>query len=180
MTYSPGCRRPECSSTTRREPCSSTLPSPETCRPPHPVHLFECSLAGLGLAHGGTLPQLRQAVLAAGLTPCPPAVAPLLRLCTLDQVNSTDSVLRHGRVPDGSVHVLSPSLGEDPSVHRGFHLRVVEGVPWLRGFMCDDLHMFGADDRWIVCSTPRTTDLVTKPRALQIDRPPARGVDSNP
>ncbi|MBU8764014.1 hypothetical protein KM868_10965 [Micrococcus luteus] len=114
------------------------------------VHLVERSLADLGLPNGGTLPQLRQAVLAASLAPCPPAVAPLLRLRTLDQVNAPDSVLQHGRAPDGSVHVLSPSLSEDPGVHRGFYLRAVDGVPWLRGFMCDDLHLFSAEDRWIV------------------------------
>ncbi|MDV7178202.1 hypothetical protein R4064_11295 [Micrococcus yunnanensis] len=119
-------------------------------RTSRPVHLVERSLADLGLVNGGTLPQLRQAVLAAGLAPCSPAVAPPLRLRTLDQVNAPDSVLRHGRAPDGSVHVLSPSLSEDPSVHRGFYLRVVDEVPWLRGFMCDDLHVLGADDRWVV------------------------------
>ena len=74
----------------------------------------------------------------------------MLRLCTLDQVNAPDSVLRHGRAPDGSVHVLSPSLSEDPSVLRGFYLRVVDEVLWLRGFMCDDLHVMGADDRWVL------------------------------
>lgn len=114
------------------------------------VHLVEHSLAEVGLTNGGTLPQLRQAVLAAGLAPCPPAAAPLLRLHTLDHANALDSVLRHGRAPDGSVHMLSPSLSEDPSVHRGFYPRVVDEAPWLRGFMCDDLHAFGADDRWVV------------------------------
>ena len=103
------------------------------------------------MTNGGTLPQLRQAVLAGGLAPCPPAVAPLLRLQTLDQVNAPDSVLRHSRAPDGSVHVLSPSLSEDPRVHRGFYLRVVDGSPWLRGFMCDDMHVFSGADRWVVC-----------------------------
>ncbi|MFD6282668.1 hypothetical protein [Micrococcus luteus] len=121
-----------------------------------PVRVVERSLAEVGLPNGGTLPQLRRAVLAAGLAPCPPAVAPLLRLRTLDQVNAPDSVLRHGRAPEGSVHVLSPSLGEDPRVHRGFYLRVVDEVPWLRGFMCDDLHVMDANDRWVL-STPRTS-----------------------
>ncbi|EZP54555.1 hypothetical protein ABZ787_13490 [Micrococcus luteus] len=115
-----------------------------------PVRVVERSLTDLGLPNGGTLPQLRRAALAAGLAPCPPAVAPLLRLRTLDQVNAPDSVLRHGRAPEGSVHVLSPSLGEDPRVHRGFYLRVVDEAPWLRGFMCDDLHVMGADDRWVL------------------------------
>ena len=43
-----------------------------------PVRVVERSLTDLGLPNGGTLPQLRRAALAAGLAPCPPAVAPLL------------------------------------------------------------------------------------------------------
>jgi len=121
-----------------------------------PVHLVERSLADVGLPSGGTLPQLREAVRAAGLTPCPPAAAPLLRLRTLNQVNAPDTVLRHCRAPAGSVHVLSPSLGGDPRVHRGFYLRVVDKIPWLRGFICDDLHVFRAEDRWVV-SAPTAT-----------------------
>lgn len=31
-----------------------------------------------------------------------------------------------------------------------FYLRVVDEAPWLRGFMCDDLHVMGADDRWVL------------------------------
>ena len=104
----------------------------------------------LGLPDGGTLPELRRAVEAAGLRECPPAVAPLLRLVTLDQATAPDSVLRHGRAPDGSAHVLSPSLGDEPGVHRGLYLRVVDHVPRLRGFTCDDLHVFGPEDRWIL------------------------------
>ena len=107
-------------------------------------------IAELHLPDGGTLPELRRAVAAAGLRECPPAVAPLLRLATLDQANAPDSVLRHGRAPDGSAQVLSPSLGDESGVHRGLYLRVVDRVPWLRGFACDDLHVFGPEDRWIL------------------------------
>ena len=108
------------------------------------------TLAELGLPDGGTLPELRRAVEAAGLRECPPTVAPLLRLATRDQANAPDSVLRHGRAPDGSAYVLSPSLGDEPGVHRGLYLRVVDHVPRLRGFTCDDLHVFGPEDRWIL------------------------------
>lgn len=117
---------------------------------PERVTVVERTLADLGLSDGGTLPELRRAVEAAGLRECPPAVAPLLRLVTLDQANAPDSVLRRGRAPDGSAHVLSPSLSDEPGVHRGLYLRVVDHVPWLRGFACDDLHVFGREDRWIL------------------------------
>ncbi|MDO4239567.1 hypothetical protein [Micrococcus sp.] len=117
---------------------------------PARVTVVERTLADLGLPDGGTLPELRRAVEAAGLRECPPAVAPLLRMATLDQANAPDSVLRHGHAPDGSAHVLSPSLGDESGVHRGLYLRVVDHAPWLRGFACDDLHVFGPEDRWIL------------------------------
>ena len=117
---------------------------------PFRVTVVERTLAELGLPDGGTLPELRRAAAAAGLRECPPTVAPLLRMATLDQANAPDSVLRHGRAPDGSAHVLSPSLADAPGLHRGLYLRVVDGVPWLRGFVCDDLHNFGPEDRWIL------------------------------
>lgn len=74
----------------------------------------------------------------------------MLRLATLDQANAPDSVLRHGRAPVGSAHVLSPSLGDESGVHRGLYLRVVDHVPWLRDFACDALHVFGPEDWWIL------------------------------
>lgn len=117
---------------------------------PERVTVVERTLGELGLPDGGTLPELRRAVAVAELRECPPAVAPLLRLATLDQANAPDSVLRHGRAPDGSAHVLSPPLGDEPGVHRGLYLRVVDRVPWLRGFACDDLHVFSTEDRWIL------------------------------
>ena len=117
---------------------------------PERVTVVECTLADLGLPDGGTLPKMWRAVAEAGLRECPSAVAPLLRLATLDQANAPDSVLRHGRAPDGSAHVLSPSLGAEPGLHRGLYLRVVDRVPWLRGFACDALHVFGPEDRWIL------------------------------
>ena len=86
---------------------------------PFRVTVVERTLAELGLPDGGTLPELRRAVEAAGLRECPPTVAPLLRMATLDQANAPDSVLRHGRAPDGSAHVLSPSLGDEPGVGPG-------------------------------------------------------------
>ena len=46
--------------------------------------------------------------------------------------------------------MLDAALADAPGLHRGLYLRVVDGVPWLRGFVCDDLHNFGPEDRWIL------------------------------
>lgn len=38
-------------------------------------------------------------------------------------------MLRHGHAPAGSAYALSSPLGDEPKLHRGFYLRVVDGVP---------------------------------------------------
>lgn len=41
-------------------------------------------------------------------------------------------------------------IGDESGVHRGLCLRVVDHVPWLRGFACDGLRVFGPEGRWIL------------------------------
>ena len=92
----------------------------------------------LGLSSGGTLPQVIAAVQQQGLQLCPPETAPYLRLALTAQPSSPDSVLSAGRAPSGALHVLSAPLSEDHAYPKGFYLRVVDGVSWLRGYRCDD------------------------------------------
>lgn len=71
------------------------------------------------------------------------------RTCALPELQwplATPHRLAH----TGSAHVLSPSLGDEPDLHRGPSPRVMDGVPWLRGFVCHDLHVFVPEDRWIL------------------------------
>lgn len=92
----------------------------------------------LGLPAGGTLPQIIAAVQEQGFQLCPPGTGPYLRLALTSQPSAPDSVLSAGRVPSGALHVLSAPLSEDHEYPKGFYLRVVDGVSWLRGFRCDD------------------------------------------
>lgn len=69
---------------------------------------------------------------------CPPATGPYLRLAVTSQSQAPDSVLSAGRAPSGALHVLSAPLSEDHEYPKGFYLRVVDGVSWLRGYRCDD------------------------------------------
>ena len=74
------------------------------------------------------------------------------RVCAAvpERVTVVERTLADLGLPDGSAHVLSPSLGDEPGVHRGLYLRVVDHVPRLHGFTCDGLHVFGPEDRWIL------------------------------
>ncbi|MDF2046956.1 MAG: hypothetical protein K0S70_3809 [Microbacterium sp.] len=112
------------------------------------VAVVERSVADLGFLDGATLPRVFDAAARHGLGLCPPVTAPYLRLATLDQASAPDSILSTGRAPTGSVNVASPVLRTDHDYPKGFYLRVIDGVPWLRGYRCDDEHVLSPDDRF--------------------------------
>ena len=114
-------------------------------RAPENLEVLCCSLAGLGLPEGGTLPEILSAVRRSDLAPLPPDAAPYLRLALEDQEQAPDSVLSAGRAPSGALHVLTEPLGTDDEYPKGFYLRVVDGVTWLRGYRCDDEYVWPAD-----------------------------------
>ncbi|MEV7766846.1 hypothetical protein [Microbacterium sp. NPDC086615] len=112
------------------------------------VTVVERSVADLGFLDGATLLRVFDAAARHGLGLCPPVTAPYLRLATLDQASAPDSILSTGRAPTGSVNVASPVLRADHEYPKGFYLRVIDGVPWLRGYRCDDEHVLSPDDRF--------------------------------
>ncbi|GAA1396909.1 hypothetical protein GCM10009599_25300 [Luteococcus peritonei] len=114
------------------------LARPEmTTGEPMDVTLMACRIEELGLPDGGTLPQVYAAAAAHGLAPCPLPTAAHLRLQHHERPSS-EPALRRGRPPEGALYVASPPLSQDPELPRGFYLRTVQGVRWLRGYRCDD------------------------------------------
>lgn len=90
-----------------------------------------------------TLPAIHTRVKELGYRLCPLELAPFFRLAWMDQPNSSNSVLSgQKQAPESSVSVATPVLSEDFNVPKGFYLRVVDGVPWLRGHLCDEEHVF--------------------------------------
>ena len=106
----------------------------------------------LGLPAGGSLSTIYRAALTAGLRLCPPETAAYLRLVTLDQEDAPDSVLSNGTAPSGSLTIASAPLEIDDEFPKGLYLRVIDGVAWLRGYRCDDEHVFSPQDRFVFCS----------------------------
>lgn len=107
-------------------------------RAPESVTVIQRRVADLGRPEGGTLPAVIAAALRHDLRLCPPETGPYLRLAMTSQSQAPDSVLSAGRIPTGALHVVSAPLSEDVEFPKGFYLRVVDGVAWLRGFRCDD------------------------------------------
>ncbi len=113
------------------------------------VVVTERTVAELGLSSGGTLPRIFEAAQQQGLLLCPVEAGPYLRLVLNDQDSSLGSVMSSGRAPDGGLTVAAQALHDNPEYPKGFYLRVVEDRSWLRGYRCDDNHVWSPSDRFI-------------------------------
>jgi hypothetical protein len=93
------------------------------------------SVAELGFREGATYGEIVRRALDAGLVECPLELGPYLRLKVRDQPDSADGrPLTHGRVPPGSLLVASSPLDASDETPKGFYLRHVDRVLWLRGY----------------------------------------------
>ena len=109
------------------------------------------TIAELGLATGGTLPEVYHAASTQQLALCSYEEAVYLRLALTEQA---DSSLKDGRystneAPAEAFTVASPVVTPDDNFPKGFYLRQIDGEVWLRGYCCDDLHRFKASDQFV-------------------------------
>lgn len=119
-------------------------------RPAEVITVARRTVGSLGLPAGGPLSAVLAAVEEQGLLLCPPDTGPYLRLVLTDQAPSQDRTLQVGQAPEGSLTIASAPVSPDDEFPKGFYLRVVEGVRWLRGYRCDDLHQWAAEDAFVV------------------------------
>jgi hypothetical protein len=110
------------------------------------IQIVVHTVSELGFADGATLPELFAAAQERGLLLCPPATGPYLRLSMLDQKAAPDSIMSDGRAPSGSITIASAPTRETDDYPKGFYLRVVDGVPWLRAYQCTDQHTWSPQD----------------------------------
>lgn len=104
------------------------------------------TVAQLGFNDGASLSSIFAGALEEGLSPCPPIAGPYLRLALTDQESAPDSVLCNGSAPSASITVAATPLRDDDSWPKGFYLRAVNGVLWLRGYRATDRHLWSPDD----------------------------------
>lgn len=116
------------------------------------VRTVELTVCDLGFPEGATIPRVYKKANQVGLKLCPLELGPYLRLKYLDQPEgySGKPSWRH-RSPYGAVKIGSEILSEDVDFPKGFYLRRIEGVLWLRGYIADDLHTLDPDDHIIFC-----------------------------
>jgi hypothetical protein len=113
----------------------------------HRVEIAALSVGGLGFGEGATYRQIVARACKAGWVECPLELGPHLRLQYSDQPDGDDGLpLTHGRAPPGSITVASPPLDDDDETPKGFYLRRVGCVSWLRGFRSWAGHVWSPGD----------------------------------
>ena len=114
------------------------------------VEIVELSVRDLGFPNGATLPEIYKQANELGLQLCPPELGPYLRLEYADQVEGNSGNLsQKNEAHSGSVTIASEIISDEESFPKGFYVRKVDGVLWLRGYVADNLHVWNPDNRFI-------------------------------
>jgi hypothetical protein len=116
------------------------------------IKTVELSVANLGYAQGATTPRIHERAVELGLSLCPLELGPCLRLQYRDQ---PEGCIGHPpsqhKAPSGSLTVASRELTDDDETPKGFYLRRIEGVLWLRGYWCRPEHVWSPEDCLVFC-----------------------------
>lgn len=116
---------------------------------PARLEIVDVSAAELGLAAGGTFEQVVQQAAQHGLMLCPLETGPHLRLSLLNQAEGAlGEPARSACAPPGSITVASAAVSPEDDVPKGFYLRRIQGVLWLRGYRSWAGHHWSPEDRF--------------------------------
>jgi len=115
------------------------------------LKIVQLTVRNLGFPDGATMPQIFKRAKELGLDLCPLEVGPRLRLEYLDQPDGNVGNTPQQQAPSGAITVASEIVSEDDDFPKGFYLRKINGVLWLRGYLADFLHIWNPDDHFIFC-----------------------------
>lgn len=113
------------------------------------LETVELTVMGLGFPDGADTARIYKRAGELGLDLCPLELGPHLRLMYLDQAEVCEEDSRQHQAPSGSITIASEILSEDDDFPKGFYLRKMDGVLWLRGYHADHLHVWNPDDRFV-------------------------------
>jgi hypothetical protein len=120
------------------------------------LQTVELTVGDLGFSDGATTTQIFKRASELGLELCPLELGPYLRLEYLDQAEGySASALQQHQAPSGSITIASEILTKDDDFPKGFYLRRINGMLWLRGYRADHLHVWNPDDHFIFCQTKK-------------------------
>jgi len=108
------------------------------------------SVAELGFPDGATFAKIVERATRNGLLLCPLELGPHLRLQFTDQPEgSLGQPVSQNCAPPGSLTVASAPLAQDDETPKGFYLRRIEGVLWLRGYRSWPGHIWSPQDMFV-------------------------------
>jgi len=111
------------------------------------IETVQVSVAWLGFPSGATFDEIVRAAASHGLSMCPLELAPHLRLQFTDQEEGAEGrAPSQHRAPPGSVTVASVPISDDDEIPKGFYLRRIDGVLWLRGYRSWAGHVWSPED----------------------------------
>lgn len=114
----------------------------------HDISTVELAVKELEFPSGASLAAIIARAEAMGLGYCPLELGPHLRLQYVDQPDAAaDEPPRPHQAPPDSITILSEPISHDEDFPRGFYLRRVNGVLWLRGYCSPSDHVYSPDDR---------------------------------
>ncbi|TBX54336.1 helicase [Bacillus mycoides] len=114
------------------------------------LQTVELTVIDLGFPDGATTAQLLKRASELGLELCPLELGPQLRLEYLVQPEGyLGNASQQHQAPSGSITIASEILTKDDDFPKGFYLRRINGVLWLRGYIADHLHVWKPEDHFI-------------------------------
>ena len=122
-----------------------------TSKTKYNLETVELTIRNLGFPEGATMPQIFKRAKELGLDLCPLELGPHLRLKYLDQPEGSTGNFSQRQAPSGSITIASEIISEDDDFPKGFYLRKINGVLWLRGYIADYLHVWKTEDHFIFC-----------------------------
>lgn len=118
------------------------------------LEVMQVSVADLGFANGATTPDIYTQAKLHGLGLCPIEFGAYYRMQYLEQPEgSIGFAATQHCAPPGSVTIASEAISQDDTVPKGFYLRCIEGVLWLRGYHCDAVHVWSPQDVFVFAVT---------------------------
>jgi hypothetical protein len=118
------------------------------------ITIVELAVEDLGFPQGATISEIVDRAVANGLGYCPLELGLHLRLQYLDQPEGfVGQPVRAHQAPVGSITIVSEPLDADDDFPKGFYLRRIEGVLWLRGYQSGADHIWSPDDRLVFRQT---------------------------
>ncbi|MDQ1097603.1 MULTISPECIES: hypothetical protein [Chryseobacterium] len=112
------------------------------------ISIAELTLHDLGLKDGGNFKQIEEAVQLSGYSYCPLEAAPYIRMHYRSQKIAQPKT-ESGHPPDSILIFSKPMLHSD-DFPKGFYLRNIEGILWLRAYIASDDYFWEPDTQLIV------------------------------